>query len=59
MKANRLLGRSGTFWQADCWDTCTRDFEHEEKTIRYLRSNPVKAGLVAYWQEWERGPARP
>lgn len=51
-KANSLLGRTGPFWQADYWDSYMRDAEHEERTIRYIRHNPVKAGLVADWQSW-------
>ena len=51
-QANTLLGRTGPFWQADYWDTYMRDAEHEERTIRYIRHNPVKAGLVADWKAW-------
>jgi len=51
-QANKLLKRSGSFWQADYWDTYMRDEEHEERTLRYIRNNPVKAGLVKKWQDW-------
>ncbi|MES2506009.1 MAG: transposase [Verrucomicrobiota bacterium] len=51
-RANQLLGRTGTFWQADYWDTYMRDAEHEALTIRYIRNNPVKAGLVTDWKQW-------
>lgn len=51
-RANQLLGRTGTFWQADYWDTYMRDAEHKALTIRYIRNNPVKAGLVSDWKEW-------
>ena len=51
--ANRILGRVGQpFWQADYWDTFMRDEEHQQRTVRYIRSNPVKAGLVKEWKEW-------
>jgi hypothetical protein len=51
--ANRLLGRMGQpFWQRDYWDTFIRDREHAETTIRYIRENPVKAGLVKAWKDW-------
>ncbi|GEP46459.1 transposase [Brevifollis gellanilyticus] len=51
--ANQMLGRSGqSFWQADYWDTYMRDPEHEGLTVRYLRNNPVKAGLVRGWRQW-------
>ncbi len=51
-RANELLGRSGSFWQKDYWDTYMRDPEHEQMTIRYIRNNPVKAGLVSDWKHW-------
>lgn len=51
--ANQMLGRKGQeFWQADYWDTYMRDPEHEQTTIRYIRNNPVKAGLVSDWKQW-------
>lgn len=50
--ANLVLGASGPFWQPDYWDTFMRDVEHEERTVRYIRNNPVKAGLVQDWREW-------
>lgn len=51
--ANLILGRKGVpFWQADYWDTYMRDVEHEQTTIRYMKNNPVKAGLVKDWKDW-------
>ncbi len=58
-KANMLLGRTGPFWQADYWDTYMRDPEHEERTARYIRHNPVKAGLVVDWKAWPWTYVRP
>ena len=58
-QANRLLGRSGPFWQADYWDTYMRDADHEERTIRYNRNKPVKAGLVSDWKQWPWTYVRP
>jgi putative transposase len=51
-EANRVLGMSGPFWQRDYWDTFMRDAEHEERTMRYIQNNPVKAGLVEDWKAW-------
>lgn len=51
-EANRLLERSGAFWQAESYDHYTRDHEEWLRTIRYTLNNPVKAGLVQEWQEW-------
>ena len=51
--ANQLLGRTGQpFWQADYWDTFMRDRAHIDTTIRYIRNNPVKAGLAKTWKDW-------
>jgi len=50
--ANTLLGQQNSFWQSDYWDTYMRDPDHQERTIRYMRNNPVKAGLVSDWKAW-------
>jgi putative transposase len=39
---NRLLGRSGTFWQADSFDHIVRDIEFLRK---YIQQNPNNAGI--------------
>ena len=44
--ANRVLGRSGPFWQDDYWDTYIRNERHFESTVAYIENNPVKAGLA-------------
>ncbi len=49
---NEILGREGSFWQEDYWDTYMRDDEHEERTVRYIRNNPAKAGLIMDWKAW-------
>ena len=50
--ANRVIGRSGPFWQDDYWDTYIRDERHFESTIGYIENNPVKAGLIDSPAEW-------
>ncbi|MFD1874181.1 transposase [Hymenobacter bucti] len=50
-QANRLLGRSGTFWQAESYDHVVRNGEME-RIMAYVLENPVKAGLVDDWQQW-------
>lgn len=47
-EANRILGRSGEFWQDEYYDHLVRndrDFEHQ---VRYVLENPSKAGLQAW-----------
>jgi len=44
---NKLLGRSGNFWQRDFFDRLIRDEKHFANVVRYVRRNPEKAGLRA------------
>lgn len=50
--ANRLLGRTGKFWQRESYDHCVRDARELRNIIRYIMNNPVKAGWVESWEEW-------
>jgi REP element-mobilizing transposase RayT len=45
-EANRILNRTGRFWQEDYWDRYIRDPDHLQRVIRYIEWNPVKARLV-------------
>jgi len=51
-EANKLLGRSGTFWMPDYFDRFIRDEKHFAATVEYIRENPVKAGLVDSPEKW-------
>lgn len=51
-QANKILGRSGKFWQVESYDRWVRDPEEWERVVQYVLNNPVKAGLVGHWQEW-------
>jgi putative transposase len=42
---NKLLGRSGNFWQRDYFDRLVRDEKHFANCLRYIRRNPEKASL--------------
>lgn len=57
-EANRLLKRSGAFWAADYWDTFIRDVEHEQRAVRYIENNPVKACLAREASDWSWSSAR-
>ncbi|QEN88860.1 transposase [Labrys sp. KNU-23] len=50
--ANRLLGRSGPFWQRDYFDRYMRSEEQLAKTINYIEQNPVLAGLCNDAATW-------
>jgi hypothetical protein len=53
-EANAILGRSGTFWQADYFDVLMRDSDQLQRTIEYVLNNPAKAGLHdwPYTRSW-------
>ena len=54
--ARRIAGELGIngsrFWQREWFDHWSRSAEEDEKTNRYIRMNPVKAGLVRSPEEW-------
>ncbi len=57
-QANRLLGRTGErFWQVESFDHWIRDEAEMNRIRRYIRANPVKAGLCVSPEEWRWGSA--
>jgi len=44
-RANRLLGRTGVFWQREYYDHLIRDGEQLAKAVRYVAKNPERARL--------------
>jgi putative transposase len=50
--ANKILGRTGDFWQPDYFDRWMRDEAHYQRTAAYIENNPVKAGLVTLPEAW-------
>jgi REP element-mobilizing transposase RayT len=57
-KANKLLRRSGEFWQREYLDRYVRNAEHYEKVVAYIEENPVKAGLVKLKADWPWSSAK-
>ena len=57
-RANRILRRSGRFWMADYFDRFIRDERHLEAVQRYIRRNPVEAGLCREPHDWLWSSAR-
>lgn len=51
-EANRLLRRSGSFWQTDWFDRWARTEAEEGRMRDYIRNNPVKAGLAKRWEDY-------
>lgn len=57
-RANRILGRSGQFWDEDYYERYIRDDDHLRIAIEYIEQNPVKAGLVIDARQWKYSSAR-
>lgn len=57
-EANLLLGREGSFWEREYWDTYMRDEAQLIKAQNYIDQNPVKAGLVREAKAWRWSSAR-
>jgi hypothetical protein len=56
---NLLLSRQGAFWMDESFDHAIRSEAHLERFRRYVRENPVKAGLSAgTFGVWQRDSPR-
>jgi REP element-mobilizing transposase RayT len=51
-ESNKILDRSGQFWQHESFDHVVRNNEELENTIKYVIYNPVKARLAKNWEDW-------
>jgi putative DNA methylase len=51
-EANKMLARSGRFWQKEYFDRYIRNSRHFAKVVHYIENNPVKAGLCEKAEEW-------
>lgn len=49
---NKLLNRKGSIWQSESFDHIVRDEDELYRIINYVIMNPVKAGLVENWRDW-------
>jgi REP element-mobilizing transposase RayT len=56
-EANKMLRRTGKFWQEDYFDRYIRSREHYEKTVKYIENNPVRAGLCENPGDWKYSSA--
>ena len=50
---NRILKRTGQFWEEESFDRLIRNERHFHNSINYCLMNPVKAGLVMKWSDWK------
>ena len=51
-EANKILRRSGAFWQHESYDHVVRDAKELDRVIWYVLNNPVKAGLATELGKW-------
>ena len=51
--SDQILNRKGSFWQSESFDHIVRDEDELNRIINYVIMNPVKAGLVEKWEDWE------
>jgi REP element-mobilizing transposase RayT len=53
LRAGRMLSlESARFWQPESYDHWIRDDQERSRIARYIRGNPVKAGLCAQPEDW-------
>jgi REP element-mobilizing transposase RayT len=53
LRAKRMLGlEGGRFWQPESFDHWIRDDQQRASIARYIRHNPVKAGICARPEDW-------
>ncbi len=48
-QANRMLGKSGTFWQEEYYDHIVRDGEDLKHQVNYILANPGKGWASGEW----------
>jgi REP element-mobilizing transposase RayT len=51
LQSNRILNRSGHFWEHESYDHWVREGEFE-RILHYILNNPVKAGIVRHWKDY-------
>ena len=51
-RQHQLRAGQAGLWQRSAHDHVCRDGETAESVLTYITNNPVRAGLVAGWQDW-------
>jgi len=57
-KVNKLLGRTGKFWEREYWDIWMKSDAQLAKSVRYTERNPIMAGLASVEKDWSWSSAR-
>jgi len=52
-ECNKILNRSGAFWQHESYDHVVRDYNELQRIVKYVLNNPVKEGLCEKWEDWK------
>ena len=52
-ESNKILGKTGAFWQDESYDRYIRNHIEFRNTVNYVLNNPVKAGLIKDWRSWK------
>lgn len=52
-EANKVLKVNGDFWEEETYDRLVRDSDDLRRIVRYILTNPVKAGLCCDWESWK------
>jgi len=52
-ESNKILKRSGKFWQSESYDHVIRNKTELLSTVEYVLNNPVKAGLCENREDWK------
>jgi len=52
-ECNKILNRTGQFWQHESYDHVIRNEEELNRIVEYVLNNPVKAGLVETCEDWK------
>ena len=51
-EANKILSKTGSFWQREYFDHLIRNQERLENTVEYVWNNPTAAGLMNWKWRW-------
>lgn len=52
-EANKMLSRTGRFWQKEYFDRYIRNARQFANTVAYIENNPVKANVCQSPEDWE------
>ncbi len=53
LKSNKILKRSGQFWQHESYDHVIRNNRELIRIVKYVLNNPVEAGFVERPEQWK------